>query len=85
MKFLTSAMCKTSISINFSSVEDRAVKFICSMGFLAMWIQWHDRHLCHMTGCDHCPRLTEYMYLRVVCLTGFVQILEKYGKSWNLM
>ena len=34
-------------------IEDRAVKFACSMGFWLWRIDCCGRHLCHVTGSDH--------------------------------
>ena len=52
--------CKTSVSNNFGSIEDRAVKFACSMGFsdMADWMTWE----------PSLSRDQKYMHLWVVCL-----------------
>jgi len=42
--------CRTSIGNKSGSVEDRAVKFACSMGFSAMANQMVCPRLCHVTG-----------------------------------
>jgi len=37
-----------------SSIENKVVKFECSMGFYWLWtIEWCDRRLRHVTGSDH--------------------------------
>ena len=45
--------CKILISNNFSSVQHRAMKFACSMGYSAWQIEWCDHYLCHVTRSDH--------------------------------
>jgi len=39
---------KTSMGDKSNSIEDKAVKFACSIAFSDMG----DRHLCHMTMCN---------------------------------
>ena len=59
--------CKTSIGNNSCSVEERAVRFVCSMGFGLWRIERCDHHLCHVTGSDH-VYINKYTHLRVVSL-----------------
>ena len=62
-----SLQCKISIGNNSCSIEDRAVKFACSMEFsdiMADSIAWPPSLSCDRKW----PRLTKYTHSRVVCL-----------------
>ena len=76
------SQCKISIGNNSSSVEDRAVKFACSVGFRLWQIERCDRQSAIFVTWPKViePNWTHAIYLRVVCLRLEGDVLV----YWNL-
>jgi len=59
-------------------MDERAVKFAYKSGFWPWWIQWCDRHLCHVTS-DDAYRINivlSYSLLQVVFISNMLDLLQ---------